>query len=185
MVDQNKIREAARLLLEGIGEDPDREGLRETPDRIARMYEEIFAGMTADGREELSKVFSVDNSEMVLEKDITFYSMCEHHMLPFYGKAHVAYIPDGRVVGLSKLARTVEVYARRLQIQERMTGQIADAVMEFLAPQGVMVVVEAEHMCMTMRGVKKPGSKTVSIAARGVFEGNAELQDRFFKMLQL
>lgn len=185
MVDQNKIREAARLLLEGIGENPDREGLRETPDRIARMYEEIFAGMEADGREELSKVFSVDNSEMVLEKDITFYSMCEHHMLPFFGKAHVAYIPDGKVVGLSKLARTVEVYARRLQIQERMTGQIADAVMEFLAPQGVMVAVEAEHMCMTMRGVKKPGSRTVSVASRGVFEGNAELQDRFFKMLQL
>lgn len=185
MVDQNKIREAARLMLEGIGEDPDREGLRETPERIARMYEEIFAGMEADGREELSKVFSVDNSEMVLEKDITFYSMCEHHMLPFYGKTHVAYIPDGRVVGLSKLARTVEVYARRLQIQERMTGQIADAVMEYLAPQGVMVVIEAEHMCMTMRGVKKPGSKTVSVAARGVFSDHTELQDRFFKMLQL
>lgn len=185
MVDQNKIREAARMLLEGIGEDPDREGLKETPDRIARMYEELFSGMEADGREELSRVFSVDNSEMVLEKNITFYSMCEHHMLPFYGKAHVAYIPNGRVVGLSKLARTVEVYARRLQIQERMTGQIADAVMEFLAPRGVMVVVEAEHMCMTMRGVKKPGSNTVSVAARGVFADNKDLQDRFFKMLQL
>lgn len=172
-------------MLEGIGEDPDREGLRETPERIARMYEEIFAGMAADGREELSKVFSVDNSEMVLEKDITFYSMCEHHMLPFYGKAHVAYIPDGRVVGLSKLARTVEVYARRLQIQERMTGQIADAVMEYLAPKGVMVVVEAEHMCMTMRGVKKPGSKTVSIATRGVFADDETLRNRFFQMLQV
>lgn len=185
MVDQNKIREAVRLMLEGIGEDPDREGLRETPERIARMYGEIFAGMTADGREELSKVFSVDNSEMVLEKDITFYSMCEHHMLPFYGKAHVAYIPDGRVVGLSKLARTVEVYAERLQIQERMTGQIADAVMEYLAPKGVMVVVEAEHMCMTMRGVKKPGSKTVSIAARGIFADDETLRNRFFQMLQM
>lgn len=185
MVDRNKIIEAARLILEGIGEDPDREGLRETPERIARMYEEIFSGMEADGKDELSKVFSVDNSEIVLEKDITFYSMCEHHMLPFYGKAHVAYIPDGRVVGLSKLARTVEVYARRLQIQERMTGQIADAVMEYLTPRGVMVVVEAEHMCMTMRGVKKPGSKTVSVAARGVFSDNDELQDRFFNMLKL
>lgn len=185
MIDQNKIREAARLMLEGIGEDPDREGLRETPERIARMYEEIFSGMEADGKDELSKVFSVDNSEIVMEKDITFYSMCEHHMLPFYGKAHVAYIPDGRVVGLSKLARTVEVYARRLQIQERMTGQIADAVMEYLAPRGVMVVVEAEHMCMTMRGVKKPGSKTVSVAARGVFSDNDELQNRFFNMLKL
>lgn len=172
-------------MLEGIGEDPDREGLRETPDRIARMYEEIFAGMEADGKEELSKVFSVDNSEMVLEKDITFYSMCEHHMLPFYGKAHVAYIPDGKVVGLSKLARAVEVYAKRLQIQERMTGEIADAVMEYLAPKGVMVVVEAEHMCMTMRGVKKPGSKTVSIATRGVFADDEALRNRFFQMLQV
>lgn len=185
MVDQNKIREAVRLMLEGIGEDPDREGLRETPERIARMCEEIFAGMTTDGREELSKVFSVGNSEMVLEKDITFYSMCEHHMLPFYGKAHVAYIPDGRVVGLSKLARTVEAYARRLQIQERMTGQIADAVMEYLTPQGVMVVVEAEHMCMTMRGVKKSGSKTVSVATRGIFADDETLRNRFFQMLQL
>lgn len=185
MIDQNKVREAVRLMLEGIGEDPDREGLRETPDRIGRMYEEIFAGMEADGKEELSKVFTVDNSEMVLEKDITFYSMCEHHMLPFYGKAHVAYIPDGKVVGLSKLARTVEVYAKRLQIQERMTGEIADAVMEYLAPKGVMVVVEAEHMCMTMRGVKKPGSKTVSIATRGVFADDEALRNRFFQMLQV
>ena len=185
MVDQNKIRAAVRLMLESIGEDPDREGLRETPDRIARMYEEIFSGMETDGKQELSKVFSVENSEMVLEKDITFYSMCEHHMLPFYGKAHVAYIPDGRVVGLSKLARTVEVYAKRLQIQERMTGEIADAVMEYLAPKGVMVVVEAEHMCMTMRGVKKPGSKTVSIATRGVFADDETLRNRFFQMLQV
>lgn len=172
-------------MLEGIGEDPGREGLQDTPDRIARMYEEIFSGMEADGKEELSKVFSVDNSEMVLEKDITFYSMCEHHMLPFYGKAHVAYIPDGRVVGLSKLARTVEVYAKRLQIQERMTGEVADAVMKYLAPKGVMVVVEAEHMCMTMRGVKKPGSKTVSIATRGVFADDESLRSRFFQMLQV
>lgn len=185
MVDQNKIREAARLLLEGIGEDPDREGLKETPERIARMYGEIFSGMDGDGREELSKVFAVENSEMVLEKDITFYSMCEHHLLPFYGKAHVAYIPDGRVVGLSKLARTVEIYAARLQIQERMTGQIADAIMEYLAPKGVMVVLEAEHTCMTMRGVKKPGSKTVSTAARGVFAQDEKMRDRFYQMLHL
>ncbi len=185
MVDQNKIKEAVKLILEGIGEDPDREGLRQTPERIARMYEEIFSGMQSDGSRELSRVFSVDNSEMVLEKDITFYSMCEHHMLPFYGKVHVAYVPDGRVVGLSKLARTVEIYARRLQVQERMTGQIADAVMEFLSPLGVMVAVEAEHMCMTMRGIKKPGSTTVSVAARGVFKDNVQLQERFFAMLKL
>lgn len=185
MVDQNKIREAVKLLLEGAGEDVNREGLLETPDRIARMYTEIFSGMDEDGEVPLSKVFTVDSSEMVLEKDIVFYSMCEHHMMPFYGKAHVAYIPDGKVVGLSKLARTVEIYAKRLQIQERMTGQIADAIMKYLTPKGVMVVVEAEHMCMTMRGVKKPGSKTVSIAVRGVFEQNTELQNRFFQMLRM
>ena len=185
MVDQKKIREAVRLLLEGAGEDVNREGLLETPDRIARMYTEIFSGMDEDGEVPLSKVFTVDSSEMVLEKDIVFYSMCEHHMMPFYGKAHVAYIPDGKVVGLSKLARTVEIYAKRLQIQERMTGQLADAIMKYLTPQGVMVVLEAEHMCMTMRGVRKPGSKTVSIAVRGVFEENTELQNRFFQMLRM
>ena len=185
MVDQKKIREAVRLLLEGAGEDVNREGLLETPDRIARMYTEIFSGMDEDGEVPLSKVFTVDSSEMVLEKDIVFYSMCEHHLMPFYGKAHVAYIPDGKVVGLSKLARTVEIYAKRLQIQERMTGQIADAIMKYLTPKGVMVVLEAEHMCMTMRGVRKPGSKTVSIAVRGVFEENTELQNRFFQMLRM
>ncbi len=185
MLNQDKIKEAVRLLLEGIGEDVNREGLVDTPERMARMYAEIFSGMEQDAAEHLSKVFTVDSSEMVLEKDIVFYSMCEHHMLPFYGKAHVAYIPDGKVVGLSKLARTVEVYARRLQLQEQMTGQIADAIMEHLSPRGVMVAVEAEHMCMTMRGVKKPGSQTMSIAARGVFEDNAMLQNQFFQMLQL
>jgi GTP cyclohydrolase I len=147
------------------------------------MYEEIYGGMDEDAGEHLSKVFTVNNSELVLEKDIVFYSMCEHHLMPFYGKAHVAYIPDGKVVGLSKLARTVEVYAKRPQIQERMTGEIADAIMEHLTPKGVMVVVEAEHMCMTMRGIKKPGSKTVSIATRGVFSDSKDLQDRFFRML--
>ena len=197
MVDRDKIKEAVRLLLEGIGEDPDREGLAETPDRVARMYGELFSGMDADVAQPLSRVFSMENGgkgtlegdilagDMILEKDIVFHSMCEHHMLPFYGRAHIAYIPDGRVLGLSKLARTVEIYARRLQIQEQMTGQIADAIMAYLAPRGVMVVLEAEHMCMTMRGVKKPGSKTVSMAVRGVFEENAGLQERFFQMLKL
>lgn len=185
MVDQNKIKEAVKLLLEGIGEDTGREGLADTPDRIARMYTELFAGMTEEPSVPLSRVFTVENSEMVLEKDIVFYSMCEHHMLPFYGKAHVAYIPNGKVVGLSKLARTVEIYARRLQVQERMTNQIADAVMDHLKPGGVMVVLEAEHLCMTMRGVKKPGSKTVSIATRGAFAENVELQNRFFQMLRM
>ena len=128
MIDQEKIKQAVRLLLEGIGEDPSREGLVETPERIARMYEEIYGGLTEDAGVHLAKTFTVEHSEMVLEKDITFYSTCEHHLLPFYGKAHIAYIPDGRVVGLSKLARTVEVYARRPQIQEQLTGQIADAL---------------------------------------------------------
>ena len=185
MIDREKIEEAVKLLLEGIGEDPGREGLKDTPARVARMYGEIFAGMDADASVPLAKVFSVESSEMVLEKDITFYSMCEHHLMPFYGKAHIAYIPEGKVAGLSKLARTVEIYAARLQIQERMTGQIADALMEHLAPGGVMVVLEAEHMCMTMRGVKKPGSRTVTVAVRGGFEDNPMLQERFFRMLRM
>lgn len=184
MVDKNKIECAVRLLLEGLGEDVQREGLRETPERIARMYEEICGGMDQDAKEHLSKTFTVENSEMVVEKDITFYSMCEHHMLPFFGKVHVAYIPDGKVAGLSKLARTVEVYARRLQLQEQMTSQIADAIMEYLNPKGVMVVAEAEHTCMTMRGIKKPGSKTVNVVTRGVFTENEHLQNLFFHMLR-
>lgn len=184
MVDREKIKEAVKLLLEGIGEDVSREGLIDTPDRIARMYEEIYSGMEENAAEHLSKMFSVDHNEMVLEKDIVFYSTCEHHLMPFYGKAHVAYIPNGKVVGLSKLARTVDVYAKRLQIQEQMTGQIADAIMEYMAPQGVMVMLEAEHMCMTMRGIKKPGSQTVSIATRGVFQENVRLQEQFFRMLR-
>lgn len=184
MMDQKKIEEAIRLLLEGIGEDPEREGLKDTPKRIAKMYQEICGGMYESAEEHLKKTFTAEDAEMVVEKDIHFYSMCEHHMLPFYGKVHIAYVPEGKVVGLSKLARTVEVYARRLQLQEQMTVQIADALMEHLAPKGVMVYAEAEHMCMTMRGVKKPGSKTVSIAARGVFEENEKLQNLFFNVIK-
>ncbi|MDO4453360.1 MAG: GTP cyclohydrolase I FolE [Eubacteriales bacterium] len=184
MMDQEKIKAGVRLLLEGMGEDVNREGLIETPDRIARMYTEIFGGMYEDAGHHLSKRFHVDNNEMVLEKDITFYSTCEHHMLPFYGKAHIAYIPNGTVVGLSKIARTVEVFAKRLQLQEQLTAQIADAFMEHLEPQGVMVMVEAEHMCMTMRGIKKPGSKTVTVVTRGVFENDTTLQNRFFQMVR-
>ena len=183
MVDQTKVKEAVRLLLEGIGEDVDREGLRETPERIARMYEQIFAGMEEDAATHLSKTFPVASNEIVMVKDITFYSICEHHLMPFYGKAHIAYLPDGKVVGLSKLARTVEVYARRPQIQEQMTIQIVEAVMEHLKPQGVMVLLEAEHMCMTMRGVEKPGSRTVTMASRGCFQKNPELRSLFFQML--
>lgn len=183
MVDKQKVEQAIRLLLEGIGEDITREGLIDTPDRIARMCEEIYGGLDQEADPHLLKQFPVENNEIVLEKDITFYSMCEHHLMPFYGKAHVAYIPDGKVVGLSKLARTVEVYARRLQIQERMTAQIADDIMKYLAPQGVMVMLEAEHMCMTMRGIKKPGSQTITMVTRGVFAENKELQDRFLQLV--
>lgn len=185
MVDQNKIKQAVKLFLEGIGEDTARGGLIETPDRVARMCREIFSGIGESASEHLMKTFPIENNEIVMEKDITFYSVCEHHLLPFYGKAHIAYMPDGRVVGLSKLARTIETYARRPQIQEQMTAQIADALMEHLAPQGVMVMLEAEHMCMTMRGVKKAGSTTVTIAKRGCFEVNTKLQDDFFRMLKL
>ena len=173
-MDAEKIKQGVRLLLEGMGEDPAREGLVETPDRIARMYEELCAGYGEDAGEHLGVRFRVEESGIVLEKDIHFYSMCEHHLLPFYGTAAVAYIPQGEVVGLSKIARTVEVYAKRLQLQERMTAQIADAFMEKLAPKGVMVFVEAEHMCMSMRGVKKPGSHTVTSAVRGVFAGSTD-----------
>lgn len=183
MIDKQKIEAAVRLLLEGIGEDLTREGLLETPERIARMYAELYAGMEEDAGTHLSKQFQADSTEMVLEKDIVFYSTCEHHLLPFYGKAHIAYIPNGSVVGLSKLARTVEVFAKRLQLQEQMTAQIADALMKHLQPQGVMVLIEAEHMCMTMRGIKKPGSQTVSVVTRGSFAENRELQNLFFRML--
>jgi GTP cyclohydrolase I len=169
-IDHEKIKQAVRMILEAVGEDPDREGLQDTPARVARMYEEIFAGLNQDPKEYFSVIFSEEHEELVLVKDIPFYSVCEHHLVPFFGKAHVAYIPrGGRVTGLSKLARAVEAVARRPQLQERITKTIADAIMEKLEPHGVMVVIEAEHMCMTMRGVKKPGAKTVTSAVRGVF----------------
>lgn len=184
MIDRKKVEEAVKMLLEGIGEDPKREGLLETPQRIARMYEEIYGGMEEDAAEHLKKTFHVENNELVVEKDITFYSTCEHHLLPFYGKAHIAYIPNGKVVGLSKLARTVDVYAKRLQLQEQLTAQVSDALMENLAPKGAIVMIEAEHLCMTMRGIKKPGSKTVTIVKRGVFEEDQELTNLFFQMIR-
>ena len=181
-MDKDKIKQGVQLIIEGIGEDASREGLVETPDRIARMYEEIYAGLNEKASVHLSKTFSTQNTDMIIEKDITFYSMCEHHFLPFYGKAHIAYIPNGRVAGLSKLARTVEVYARRPQLQERMTVQIADAIMENLDAKGAMVIIEAEHMCMTMRGIKKPGSRTVTISSKGIFTEDAELRNTFLTM---
>lgn len=183
MIDQEKIKQAVALFLEGIGEDPGRNGLVDTPDRVARMCEEVFGGMEADASVHLAKRFPVENSEMVLEKDIPFYSVCEHHLLPFFGKAHIAYIPNGEVVGLSKLARTVEVYARRAQIQEQLTAQIADAIMTCLQPKGVMVMLEAEHMCISMRGVKKPGTQTVTSAKRGSFCEEPALAAQFYQLL--
>jgi len=184
MVNKEKVEAAVKLLLEGIGEDCNREGIRETPARVARMYEELLEGMDASAGEHLVKTFTARDNQMVLEKDIEFYSICEHHMMPFFGKIHIAYIPDGKVVGISKLARTVEVFARRLQIQERLTAQIADAIMENLKPKGVMVMAQAEHMCMTMRGVKKPGSRTVTVVSRGLFEQDESLRSLFMDMVK-
>ena len=183
MIDKEKVMAAVRMLLEGIGEDPGREGLVETPERVARMFGEIFGGLDEKPGEHLSKQFPAPDSELVVEKDIVFYSICEHHLLPFFGKAHIAYIPDGKVTGLSKLSRAVEVFARRPQIQEQMTVQIADAIELFLSPRGVMVVVEAEHTCMTMRGVKKPGVKTITTATRGLYKDDYERQRLFMEMV--
>lgn len=171
-MDLEKIENGVRLILEGIGEDPTREGLQKTPARVARMYEEVFAGLAQDPRVYFETKFDEDHQEMVIVRDIPFYSMCEHHLVPFFGFAHVAYIPaeDGQICGLSKLARLVDAYAKRPQVQERLTSQVADTLVEEMDPQGVMVVLEAEHMCMSMRGVKKPGSKTTTSAVRGVFD---------------
>ncbi|NLB73087.1 MAG: GTP cyclohydrolase I FolE [Firmicutes bacterium] len=173
-LDDVRIMKAVREILEAIGEDPDREGLKDTPDRIARMFQEIFCGLGKDPREELTPVFNEEHEEMVIIKDIPFYSMCEHHLLPFHGKAHVAYLPKGgRVVGLSKLARVVEILARRPQLQERLTSEVADMIFEALKPHGVIVVVEAVHLCMAMRGISKPGSLAVTSAVRGLFKKDA------------
>jgi len=167
--DAARAEAAVRELLLAVGEDPEREGLRDTPARVARAYQEIFAGLRQDPRDVLSAAFDIGHEEMVLVKDIEVYSTCEHHLVPFHGVAHVGYIPGptGRVTGLSKLARLVDVYARRPQVQERMTGEIADALVDVLEPRGVLVVVECEHLCMSMRGVRKPGSRTVTSAVRG------------------
>ena len=183
---QARIEAAVREILLAVGEDPDREGLLETPARVARMYNEILAGLREDPKEHLYKQFSADkHGELVLVKDIAIYSMCEHHMLPFYGKAHIAYIPkDGRITGLSKLARMADGFARRLQVQERLTTQMADAVMEVLHPRGVLVVIEAEHMCMTMRGVQKPGSLTLTSAVRGYFEKDVKARAEAMSLIR-
>ena len=185
-MDSNKIEQGVRLILEGMGEDPTREGLLDTPARVARACTELLGGMGQDAAQLFTTTFEADHHEIVIVRDIEFFSMCEHHLLPFYGVAHVAYLPSaqGRVCGISKLARTVELFARRLQLQERLTSQVADAVMDNLAPQGVLVKMSAEHMCMTMRGIKKPGTKTVTVVTRGVFDDNDKLQNKFFRMLE-
>lgn len=174
-MDLEKIEQGVRIILEGLGEDLSREGLRETPRRVARLYEEIFSGLQQDPAELVVATFSENHDEMILVKDIPLYSVCEHHLMPFLGKAHVAYVPgkEGKIVGISKLGRVVDVFSKRLQVQERLTTQIADTLVSTLSPRGVLVVVEAEHLCMSMRGVKKPGSLTVTSAVRGIFKTNS------------
>lgn len=184
MMDKERIKAAVREILIAIGEDPDREGLVETPDRVARMYEEIFAGLHKDPRSDI-KIFKEDNhEEVVLVKDIPLYSVCEHHLLPFIGVAHIAYIPKmGNILGLSKVARIVDTIAKRPQLQERMTSEVADVIMEAISPMGVAVVVEAEHLCMTMRGIKKPGSKTVTSALRGTIRTDARTRAEIMALI--
>lgn len=184
MLDYDKIVKGIELVIEGIGEDKNREGLIETPDRIARMYQEIFSGMNQTAEDILSKTFTIENDNLVVEKDITFYSMCEHHFLPFYGKVHIAYRPNGKVAGLSKLARTVELYSKKPQLQEKLTEEIAEAIMKYLNAKGVMVIVEAEHLCMTMRGVKKPNSKTVTSSCLGEFKEDWKLRNEVYQFIK-
>ncbi|WP_044480185.1 GTP cyclohydrolase I FolE [Paenibacillus antibioticophila] len=181
---REKIEHHVREILKLIGEDVEREGLLETPARVTRMYEEIFGGYEVDPREVLGVTFEENHEELVIVKDIVYYSQCEHHMAPFFGKAHIGYIPSGQIAGLSKLARLVEAVTRRLQVQERITSQIADIMEEVLKPKGVMVVVEGEHLCMCSRGVKKPGSKTVTSAVRGTFRTDAASRAEFLSLIK-
>lgn len=185
-MDSNKIEQGVRLILEGVGEDPSREGLIETPRRVADMYAEIFSGLEQDPAEHFCVTFSEDHQEMVLVRDIPLYSVCEHHLVPFMGRAHVAYIPGehGEICGLSKLARVVDVFARRPQVQERLTSQIADTIMGHLNPAGVIVVIEAEHLCMSMRGVRKPGAITTTSAVRGIFRSSAATRAEVMSLIK-
>jgi GTP cyclohydrolase I len=185
MMDLKKIEKGVRLILEGVGEDPERPGLKETPDRVARMYQEIFAGLETPTEELLKAIEGETHDEMVLLKDIAFYSVCEHHLLPFIGKVHVAYIPSGgKIVGLSELVKSVEVLAKRPQVQERLTTQLADLIMERLKPRGAMVVIDAEHLCISMRGVKKPGSRTVTSAVRGIFRTKQSTREELLELIK-
>ncbi len=186
MIDSEKIQKAVREIILAIGDDPERDGLVKTPQRVAEMYAELFMGMDRDPREDLEVGFELGHRELVVLKDIPFYSMCEHHLLPFFGVAHVGYIPneEGRIVGISKLARVVETIARRPQVQERMTTDIADAIVEGIRPVGVAVVAQAEHMCMVMRGIKKPGSNVITSAIRGAFRRRPASRAEFFSLIQ-
>ncbi|MGT2808133.1 GTP cyclohydrolase I FolE [Streptococcus iniae] len=185
MIDYEKAKKAIYDLLEAIGENPEREGLLDTPKRVAKMYAQVFSGMEEDPKNQFTAVFSEGYDDLVIVKDIPFHSMCEHHLLPFYGKAHLAYLPnDGKVTGLSKLARAVEVASQRPQLQERLTGQIADAMQEALQPKGILVMLEAEHMCMNMRGVKKPGSKTVTLMTRGIYQEDSQLRKEVLELIK-
>ncbi len=183
-IDQERIAAAVREIIAAIGEDASREGLVETPERIARMYAELFSGVHEDPADVLRRSFDEQHKEMVILKDIPFYSLCEHHFLPFHGAAHVGYVPEGRIVGVSKLARVVEVLARRPQMQERLTSQVADAIMDGLHPDGVAVVIEAEHLCMTMRGVQKPGARMITSAIRGGFRRRGVTRSEFLSLVQ-
>ncbi len=183
-IDQERIARAVSDILEAIGEDPQREGLRETPRRIAQLYAELFSGLSQDPRQVLSTGFAEAHQEMVILKNIPFYSLCEHHFLPFHGHAHVGYVPEGRIVGASKIARAVDILAHRPQLQERLTGQIADSMMEGLNPDGVAVVIEAEHLCLTMRGVQKPGTVLVTSAIRGGFRRRAVTRSEFLALVK-
>lgn len=185
MINQKKIAKAVRDILVAIGENPNREGLKNTPKRVARMYAELFDGLHKDPGKEISVFHNEDHEEMILVKNIPFYSMCEHHLVPFFGKAHVAYVPTkGHVTGLSKLVRVVEGFARRPQVQERLTSQIADCLMKRLKPRGVLVIIEAEHLCMSMRGVRKPGSVTTTSAVRGVLQKNAKTRSEALSLIK-
>ena len=183
MIDKEKISRAIVSIIEAIGDDPGREGLIDTPRRIAEMYADIFAGKYEDPKQHLMVGFDEGHEEMVITRDIPFYSVCEHHFLPFHGTAHIGYIPNGRIAGASKLARVVDVFARRPQLQERLTTQIADTIIEVLEPRGVAVIMKAEHLCMTMRGVKKPGSLMVTSAMRGIFRQNASTRSEFLTLV--
>jgi GTP cyclohydrolase I len=184
--DRDKIVQAVRLILEGIGDDPQRAGIAETPRRVADMYQEVFAGIGKDPVELLTVVAGAGHDEMIMVRDIPLFSICEHHVIPFVGKAHVAYVPnrDGRITGLSKIARLVDLLSKRLQVQERLTTEIADALDEAIQPRGVFVMIEAEHLCMTMRGVKKPGSITATSAVRGVFRSDARTRSEALELLR-